>query len=237
MNVRVHRAVSEVDGATGMAILRAIVRGERDPQQLALLRDPRCRQSAAQIAEQLTGHWRADHLFSLDQGLKMYDALAEAIAAYGRELLQHLEAMTRVERRDDQAPPPTSPKKAKAMQSRGEEPLRHALYRMSGVDLTAIDAIGVETVSVVLSEYGPHLSQFPTEKQFVRACRARAPEADERGEGPHPQKEAEQCERTRGGRPAHGGDLPAPQPDGVGRLLSPSRAAPRRRRGRVCYRS
>jgi transposase len=167
MNVRVHRAVSEVDGATGMAILRAIVHGERDPQQLALLRDPRCRQSAAQIAEQLTGHWRADHLFSLDQGLKMYDALSEAIAAYERQILQHLEAMTSVERRDDQAPPPTNPKKATAMKSRGDEPLRQALYRMSGVDLTAIDAVGVDTVNVVLSEYGPNLSQFPTEKQFV----------------------------------------------------------------------
>jgi transposase len=38
---------------------------------------------------------------------------------------------------------------------------------MSGVDLTPIDAIGVETVEVVLSEYGPDLSRFPTEKQFV----------------------------------------------------------------------
>ena len=33
---------------------------------------------------------------------------------------------------------------------------------MSGVDLTGIDAI-----EVVLSEYGPDLSRFPTEKQFV----------------------------------------------------------------------
>jgi transposase len=38
---------------------------------------------------------------------------------------------------------------------------------MSGVDLTSIDAIGVETVQVVLSEYGPDLSRFPTEKEFV----------------------------------------------------------------------
>jgi len=35
------------------------------------------------------------------------------------------------------------------------------------VDVTQIDAIGVETVEVVLSEYGPDLSRFPTEKQFV----------------------------------------------------------------------
>jgi transposase len=167
MNVRVHRAVSEVDGATGMAILRAIVAGERDPHQLATLRDPRCHKNEAEIAEQLTGHWRADHLFSLEQALKMYDALSDTIAAYEREILRCLEAITRTDRRDDHAPPPSHPKKAKAIKSRGEEPLRHALYRMSGVDLTTIDAVGVETVSVVLSEYGPNLSQFPTEKQFV----------------------------------------------------------------------
>ena len=46
--------------------------------------------------------------------------------------------------------------------------MRQALYRMSGVDLTGIDAIGVETVQIVLSEYGPDLSRFPTEKQFVK---------------------------------------------------------------------
>jgi hypothetical protein len=45
--------------------------------------------------------------------------------------------------------------------------MRQALYRISGKDLTAIDAVGVETVSVVLSEYGPDLSRFPTEKHFV----------------------------------------------------------------------
>ena len=167
MNVRVHRAVSDVDGATGMAILRAIVAGERDPHQLAALRDPRCRKSEAQIAEQLTGHWREDHLFSLQQAVKLYDALSETIAAYEREILRHLEAMTSIDRRDDQAPPPSGPRKAKTIKSRGEEPLRQALYRMSGVDLTTIDAVGVETVSVVLSEYGPNLTQFPTEKQFV----------------------------------------------------------------------
>jgi transposase len=35
------------------------------------------------------------------------------------------------------------------------------------VDLAAIDAIGVGTIQVVISEYGPDLSRFPTEGQFV----------------------------------------------------------------------
>src|SRR5260370_15810677 len=54
------------------------------------------------------------------------------------------------------------------MKARGAETMRQALYRMSGVDATTIDAIGVGTLQVILSEYGPDLSRFPTEKQFVQ---------------------------------------------------------------------
>ncbi|MBI3679497.1 MAG: IS110 family transposase [Acidobacteria bacterium] len=79
MNVRVHRAVSDIDGVTGMAILRAIAAGERDARNLAKLRDRRCRKSEEEIAEQLSGHWREDHLFSLQQALKMYDAIQQRI--------------------------------------------------------------------------------------------------------------------------------------------------------------
>jgi DNA-binding HxlR family transcriptional regulator len=167
MNVRVHRAVSDIDGVTGMAILRAIVDGERDARQLAKLRNPRCHKSEEEIAEQLSGHWREDHLFSLRQGLKMYDAIQERITDYEKEILQKLAKMEREECRGQEVPKSKKPQKGRAIQSRGAEPMRQALYRMSGVDLTGIDAIGVETVQVVLSEYGPDLSRFPTEKQFV----------------------------------------------------------------------
>ena len=168
MNVRVHRAVSEIDGVTGMAILRAIVGGERDGRKLAKLRDPRCRQSEEEIAEQLSGHWREDHIFSLGQGLKMYDSIQERIADYEKEILGKLAGMEPEERRGQDVPKAKNRKKGQAIRSRGEEPMRQALYRMSGVDLTGIDAIGVETVQVVLSEYGPDLSRFPSEKQFVK---------------------------------------------------------------------
>jgi len=167
MNVRVHRAVADLQGATGMAIVRAIVEGERDPQKLAKLRDPRCHQSEAAIAEQLTGHWREDHLFSLRQALKMYHSIQERISDYDKELLEKLAAMEREECRGQDAPKVKNPNKANAIRKRGEEPMRQALYRMSGVDLTGIDAIGVATVETVLTEYGPDLSRFPTEKQFV----------------------------------------------------------------------
>ena len=168
MNVRVHRAVSDIDGVTGMAILRAIAAGERDAQKLAKLRDPRCHKTQQEIAEQLSGHWREDHLFSLQQALKMYDAVEERIAAYEKEILRKLGEMERQEHRSQIAPPLKNNNKARMIKQRGQEAKRQALYRMSGVDITHIDAIGVETVEVVLSEYGPDLSRFPTEKQFVK---------------------------------------------------------------------
>lgn len=171
MNVRVHRAVADLEGVTGMAMLRAIVAGERDAHRLAAHRDPRCRRSEADIADQLTGHWREDHLFSLAQALKMHEAIAARIDEYDREILRYLQQMTPPDRRDTPAPPPTRPSKAKTLKARGEEPLRQALFRLTGVDLTTVDAVGVETAAVVLSEYGADLRRFPTEKHFLSHIR------------------------------------------------------------------
>jgi transposase len=167
MNVRVHRAVSDIDGVTGMAILRAIAGGQRDARELAKLRDPRCRKSEGEIAEQLSGHWREDHLFALQQALKMYDAIEERIGDYQREILRKLESMQREDLRSQGPPAMKNANQAKAVRKRGQEPLRGALYRMAGVDLSGIDGIGVETAQVVLSEYGVDLGRFPSEGEFV----------------------------------------------------------------------
>jgi transposase len=187
MNVRLHRAVSDIDGVTGMAILRAIVNGERDAHQLAKLRDPRCSQTEQEIAEQLSGHWRADHLFSLQQALKMYEAVEERIAAYEKEIVRKLGEMEQEEKRGQTPPPLNHANKARMIKHRGQKEKREALYRMSGVDLTQIDAVGVETVEVVLSEYGADLSRFPTEKQFVSHITL-APRVARSGGKPLPKK-------------------------------------------------
>ena len=187
MNVRVHRAVSDLDGVTGMAILRAIVNGERDAKKLAKLRDPRCSKTEQEIAEQLNGHWREDHLFSLQQALKMYEAVEERIAAYEKEILRKLGALEQEQKREQTPPPLNHANKAKMIKQGGQEAKREAFYRMSGVDILQIDAIGVETVEVILSEYGADLSRFPTEKQFVSHVTL-APRVAQSGGKPLPKK-------------------------------------------------
>lgn len=167
MNVRVHRAVSDMDGSTGMAIIRKIVAGERNAAELAKLRHRGCRKSEPEMAAELSGHWRQDHLFSLEQSLKMYDAIGERMHAYEQEILRRLKELPSGGGPQTPAPPLKNSNKAKMIRQRGEEPVRQAFYGMSGVDLMAIDGVGAKVVEVALSEYGPDLSRFPSEKHFV----------------------------------------------------------------------
>ena len=171
MNVCVHHAVSDITGVTGMAIIRAIVEGERDPHALARLRDARCRKSEKQIAEELTGNWRPEHLFNLRQALKMYDQLCAVIDDYDAEILTYITKHQPENAGPTPAPRHSSKSKARNLAKRGQEPLRQALYGFSGFDLTTIDGIGVDTASVVLSELGLDFSMFPDESHFVSYLR------------------------------------------------------------------
>lgn len=165
MNVRVHRAVSDISGTTGMAMIRAIVAGERDPRNLAGLRNERCSRSLREMIEELSGNWREDHLFNLKEALAMYDFILERIAAYEAEIQRILGELAPTDVKP--APAPSNPNKKKLLRARGQEPLRQALYGVCTADLTSIDGISTSTAEVVLSELGPDLSAFPTERHFV----------------------------------------------------------------------
>ena len=73
MNVQLTNAISDVAGVTGQKIVRAIVAGERDPQELASYRDARIKASEEEIAASLQGNWRAEHLLALKVSLATFD--------------------------------------------------------------------------------------------------------------------------------------------------------------------
>jgi len=166
MNVRLHHAVADMEGTTGMAILRAITGGQRDPHELARLRDPQCRKTEQEVADYLTGHWRQDHLFNLARYLEIYDTLAQQVARYEQEIERYLRDLAGPDRLNLE-PPQLRKEKQKGVRRRGQEARWHGLYQIAAADLVSIDGIGVETAEVILSEYGPDLSMFPTERHFV----------------------------------------------------------------------
>lgn len=167
MNVHVHHAVTDITGSTGLAIIRAIVDGQRDPAQLAKLRDRRCRKSEKEISEHLRGHWRDDHLFNLKSALQAFDMIDGLIRAYDQHLLDKLTLLQASERQDEKVPRHPNPTKEKAIQRKGDQALRTTLWRFAGVDLTRIDGIGAGVATIILTEIGPNLAAFPTEKHFV----------------------------------------------------------------------
>jgi len=123
----------------------------------------------------------------LQQALKMYDAIQERIGAYEKEILRKLGEMERPEQQGKSAPPLGNANKGRSIRQRGQEAKRNALFRMSGVDATQIDGVGVETVEVITSEYGWDLSRFPNEKEFVSHLRL-APCVPKSGGKPLPKK-------------------------------------------------
>lgn len=167
MNVQVHHAVSDLSGVTGMAIVRAIVAGERRPEALAELRDPRCQKSVAQIAKHLTGTWREEHLFTLTSALSMFDNNDVEIAKYEVEMARRMDALQLKELETTTVPKHPKATKEKEMRKHGALETRERLWRATGKDLTRIDGISVDAAKAIVSELGLGAEAFPDERHFV----------------------------------------------------------------------
>ena len=163
MNVKLQHVVSDITGVTGLAIIRALVAGQRDPTELAKLRDDRCGHSAADIARALYGTWRAEHLFALKQALELYDFYHRQMATCDRQIEQQLQQFA--DKSGGQPLPPKARRRRRGGNRPGFDP-RGALYRMAGVDLTVIEGIEESTALVVLSEIGTDMSRWPSAKHF-----------------------------------------------------------------------
>ena len=86
--------MSDITGAAGMRIIRAIVAGERDPNVLASFRDIRCHSSIEVIEAAHVGNDRDEHIFALTQSLDLYDFYQAKIAECDRKLVAAVAALT-----------------------------------------------------------------------------------------------------------------------------------------------
>lgn len=81
MNIQLPIVLSDITGKSGQAIIQAILDGERDGHKLAALADYRVRASKATLAKALTGFWKENHLFELQQHWEMYHFHLQQIKA------------------------------------------------------------------------------------------------------------------------------------------------------------
>jgi transposase len=179
MNIKLHEVISSVTGASGLAVIRAILAGERDPQVLLGLCHSQIRRAKAErVVESLRGNWAEEHLFALAQAVQSWDHYQELIAACDRQIAEVLRQMP-----DATTSPPDAPtkpdastnstKKAKLHTKPGVNApdiadLRGMLEQIcGGKDLTTLPAHSEYSVLQVISEVGTDLTKWRTEKHFT----------------------------------------------------------------------
>jgi len=164
MNLKRTQVVSDITGATGMAIIKAIIAGERDPVTLATLRNPHCHHAEDDIAKALQGTWHAEHLFALQQAVALSAFSHQQLALCDQQIKAHLETCA-----DKSAGQPLPPKARRHKQT--NEPrfdARTPLSRMAGVDLTTIEGIEANTALLLLSAIGTDMPRWPSVQHCCR---------------------------------------------------------------------
>jgi len=175
MNIQLANVISDLSGWTGQRIVRAILAGERDPEQLAALSHPGIHASRHTIAQSLEGTWRADLLFVLQQEVTMYDAYLQRIEECDQALEHYLKGLA--DKAADTTDTVASPaphgharpikRRRKAGSHTPQFDLGPELRRISGVDLTRIDGIDVGVAQTVISEVGLDMSRWEDEHHFA----------------------------------------------------------------------
>ena len=167
MNLQLHHVVADITGATGLRIIRTILAGERDPKVLALLRDYRCHSSAETIEKALTGSYRAEHLFALEQALALYDAYHEKASACDARIEAVLKELSIGRGRCSGTELP-SPRRSRTDQANALAfDVRAALFALLGKDITKIDGLGPYLSLKLIAECGDDLSAWPSPKHFT----------------------------------------------------------------------
>src|SRR6476660_7864559 len=163
MNLQLHHVVSDITGATGMRIIRAIVAGERNPDVLATYRDVRCHSETIRAA--LMGNDREEHVFALTQSLELYDIYQAKMLDCDRKLEVLIAALS-----DREAKPVGKLSKPRVKTKQVNTPtfdVRTALYGVLGVDLTEIHGLGPSLALKLVGECGPDLRAWPSAKHFT----------------------------------------------------------------------
>ena len=166
MNLQLHRVISDITGKTGLKIIKAMLSGENNPQNLAGLKDGRIRRTQEEIAAALTGDYRPEHLFVLEQELQLYEFYQKQIDECDRQIEEYLMSLDNKIESEQMPQLDSKPRKKKYSSNVPTFDLKTHLHRISGIDFTRIDGLGVLTVQTILSEVGLDSSRFPSSKHF-----------------------------------------------------------------------
>lgn len=190
MNIQLRIAFSDITGQSGLSIIAAILKGERNPKTLADLRNRRCKKEEEVIIKALEGNWRDEQIFILRQSFEAYEFFHKQIDECEKSIESILNKLPSA---DPESLSPkyntpkdpfeeflpegvNSPLPVKKKKELGKKTpwnrspysfdLRPSLIRICGTDITEIPGIGGGTAMTILSEIGTDPSKWPSKKHF-----------------------------------------------------------------------
>jgi transposase len=165
MNIRLHQVISQIHGISGMKVLKAILKGERDAEKLLGL----CHESIVQnkreaVLASLQGNYREEHLFALQQGVDCYEFYQQKMVECDKKIDMQLKSLNT----DKKRPAKKTPKK----EIRHNKPCIENYHEkmtmlMNNQDLTVLPGITDYNLLQIVAEIGTDLSAWPTEKHFT----------------------------------------------------------------------
>jgi transposase len=167
MNIKLKEVISQVHGASGIKMIKAILSGSRDKPYLLSLCDKRIvNKKAEQVLKALEGNYNECYLFLLEQNLQMWEKHQEQIIVIDKRIEKHLEHLCILQ--------PQVEVKSKAKPVRHHAPkiegLHGKLVQLYGVNVSSISGINDYTLLRLIGETGVDMSRFPTVKHFVSWC-------------------------------------------------------------------
>lgn len=169
MNMCLETVLSSVVGASGRAIIEAIIEGQRDPETLSTLVDKRVQKPREEIIKALQADWRIEHLFELQQCYELYQILAQKREACDEKIEELLNA--RICKSEEQIQYLEQAQVVKKKRKNKNDPkfdvqrLSYALFE--GLDLSAVDGVSHGTIMSLLSEVGTDVKAFVKANSFV----------------------------------------------------------------------
>ena len=170
MNIKLHNVISNISGASGMRILKAIIQGERNPEILVELCDKSIlKTKRASVISSLKGNFREDYIFSLKQAVNSYEFYQQQISECDKQTEILLKTMTK------DKPVPENINTPKRIRNNPPQigMLHERLMQLTGgKDPSQITGLNDKTLMEVIAETGIDLkANWKTEKHFVSwAC-------------------------------------------------------------------
>lgn len=164
MNIKIHVKLSDIMGKTGQLMLEAIIAGQRDPQELANLADPRIKKSKEELAKSLVGMWTDVDVFLVEQNYNSYKQLCDQLKLMDVKIEKQMQLI--LAQSNDGLIIEAKKLTRKPRKNDHNFNAREYLIELTGIDLTRIEGLQSNTVLTIISETGIDMTKWSTKKHF-----------------------------------------------------------------------